>query len=110
MRFRTATAVSCLALAALACTPVPSATHEPHAPAALAQRNTAASPELVAHFDAALGQLPEGLVVADAAAFVGFAPTSQVMRVDLTTFQTSPWGKLPTPVSGKGFMTGLAQA
>lgn len=43
-------------------------------------------------------------------AFVGFAPTARVVRVDLATRKVSPFGQLPTPVSGKGFMTGLAQS
>lgn len=64
--------------------------------------------ERVASFDPALGQLPEGLAVAGDTVYVGFAPTGVVARVDLATGAAQPWGKLPAPVPGKGFMTGLA--
>lgn len=69
------------------------------------------APELrrVASFDPAQGQLPEGLTVVGDTAYVGFAPTGVVARVDLATGATQPWGKLPAPVPGKGFMTGLAE-
>jgi sugar lactone lactonase YvrE len=107
MRLRTIAATFCLSLAAGACTPRAPESSEPHGPAAT---NALESPQLVARFDAAAGQLPEGLVVSAETAFVGFAPTSQVMRVDLKTFAQSPWGTLPTPVAGKGFMTGLARS
>lgn len=65
---------------------------------------------LVAHFDTALGQLPEGLVLNGDTAFVGFAPTSQVARVELSTGVAEPYGELPLPIANKGFMTGLAQS
>jgi hypothetical protein len=60
-------------------------------------------------FDPQQGQLPEGLAIAGDISYVGFAPTGVVARVDLTTGATQAWGKLPTPVAGKGFMTGLAE-
>lgn len=66
--------------------------------------------ERVASFDPSQGQLPEGLAVVGDTAYVGFAPTGVIARVDLAT-PASPvqlWGKLPTPVPNKGFMTGLA--
>jgi hypothetical protein len=62
----------------------------------------------VASFDPAQGQLPEGLAVVGDTAYVGFAPTGVVARVELTTGASQPWGKLPAPVPSKGFMTGLA--
>src|SRR5688572_1920001 len=70
----------------------------------------APAPELqhVASFDPAQGQLPEGLVVAGDTAYVGFAPSGVVARVDLATGAAQPWGKLPAPVPNQGFMTGLA--
>jgi len=70
----------------------------------------AAPPELqrVASFDPAQGQLPEGIAVVGDAAYVGFAPTGVVARVDLATGASQPWGTLPAPVPGKGFLTGLA--
>lgn len=69
-----------------------------------------AAPELqrVTSFDPSQGQLPEGLAVVGETAYVGFAPTGVVARVDLATGAMQPWGKLPTPVPNKGFMTGLA--
>ena len=66
--------------------------------------------ELITRFDSSAGELPEGLVLAGDSAFVGFAPTSRVVRVDLATQKVTTFGQLPTPVSGKGFMTGLAQS
>lgn len=64
--------------------------------------------ERVASFDPAQGQLPEGLAVVGDTAYVGFAPTGVVARVDLATGAAQPWGKLPTPPANAGFMTGLA--
>jgi sugar lactone lactonase YvrE len=66
--------------------------------------------ELVAKFDASAGELPEGLVFTREAAYVGFAPTSQVMRVDVGTGRATQYAQLPAPVAGKGFMTGLAES
>ena len=70
----------------------------------------AAPPELqrLASFDPAQGQLPEGLAVIGDTAYVGFAPTGVVARVELATGASQPWGKLPAPVPNKGFLTGLA--
>ncbi len=59
-------------------------------------------------FNPQQGELPEGLAIVGDTAYVGFAPTGTVARVDLATGSTEPWGKLPTPVPDKGFMTGLA--
>lgn len=92
-----------LVLAAAACAPAATAPVNPQ-PAAVA------SPRFVAHFDAAAGELPEGLALGSDAAYVGFAPTSRVVRVDLTTGAATAYGQLPAPVSGKGFMTGLARS
>jgi sugar lactone lactonase YvrE len=66
--------------------------------------------KVVAHFDPAAGELPEGLALTDDTAFVGFAATSQVVRVDLNRLESQPFGQLPVPVSSQGFMTGLALA
>lgn len=68
------------------------------------------SSELVARFDASAGELPEGLVVTSDTAYVGFAPTSQVVSIDASSGTVTPYGQLPPPASGKGFMTGLAQS
>lgn len=62
-------------------------------------------------FDPAKGQLPEGLVIApDGRAFVGFAPSGEVVALDLakTPIEAKPFAKLPTPVANMGFVTGLA--
>lgn len=69
-----------------------------------------ATTELVATFDPVAGELPEGLVFAADAAYVGFAPTSQVMRVDVGTGKATQYAQLPAPVAGKGFLTGLARS
>jgi sugar lactone lactonase YvrE len=66
--------------------------------------------ELVRRFDPAAGELPEGLAMGDDAAFVGFAPTARVARLDLRTGEATAFGRLPAPVPGKGFMTGLARS
>lgn len=82
-----------------------------HQPGAASEHEPAAPPaEFLAHFDAASGQLPEGLLVTDDAAYVGFAPSSQVARVALSSGVVSPFAQFPAPVSGKGFLTGLAGA
>ena len=91
-------------LASAACSGNPSAL--PTSQAAEASATT----ELVARFDPAAGQLPEGLVFTRDAAYVGFAPTSQVMRVDIGTGKATPHAQLPAPVAGKGFLTGLAES
>jgi sugar lactone lactonase YvrE len=62
----------------------------------------------VAQFDAHKGSLPEGLALHDEKAYVGFAPTALISEVELATGRSSPYSSLPTPVAGKGFMTGLA--
>lgn len=87
------------ALSLAACTKTSSPPNEAPAPP---------NPELVAHFDAAKGELPEGLVMGEQAAYVGFAPTSRVVRVNPESGEVSSFGQLPAPVPGKGFMTGLA--
>jgi hypothetical protein len=62
---------------------------------------------MLASFDAAKGGLPEGLAVRDGFAYVGFAPTGQVMRLSLQDGASTPYAELPKPVANKGFMTGL---
>lgn len=87
------------ALSLAACTKTSSPANDPPSPP---------NPELVAHFDAAKGELPEGLVMSEQTAYVGFAPTSRVVRVNPESGAVSSFGQLPAPVPGKGFMTGLA--
>jgi hypothetical protein len=62
----------------------------------------------VARFDAKQGAMSEGLAIRGNTAYVGFAPTGQIMAVDLATGKPTPYSSLPTPVAGKGFVTGLA--
>lgn len=59
-------------------------------------------------FDASKGELPEGLAIRGNSAYVGFAPTGSISRVDLRTGLSAPYAQLPAPVPNKGFMTGLA--
>ena len=80
------------------------------APPASQAAEVPASTELVAKFDPSAGELPEGLALTADAAYVGFAPTSRVMRVDVATGKATQYAQLPTPVAGKGFLTGLAQS
>jgi hypothetical protein len=68
------------------------------------------SPVLFATFDPAKGGLPEGLVIESGRAFVGFAPVSEVVRVDMAAGKVESFGTLPKPVPNKGFMTGLHPA
>jgi sugar lactone lactonase YvrE len=62
----------------------------------------------LAHFDAKQGAMSEGLAIRGTTAYVGFAPSGQIMAVDLATGKATPYSTLPTPVAGKGFVTGLA--
>jgi hypothetical protein len=94
--------VVALVLAAVACTPV-SPIVDPNAGAPV-------TATMVAHFDASAGELPEGFVLTKDSAYVGFAPTSRVVRVDLVAGTATAFGQLPLPVPGKGFMTGLASS
>jgi sugar lactone lactonase YvrE len=66
---------------------------------------------VIAAFDPAVGELPEGLAIdpRGARALVGFAPTGAVVSVDLDSGAVAPHGKLPTPPpNNAGFMTGFA--
>ena len=98
-----------LVFAAVGCAATnPSPGHETQAPTPSASNS--ATPELIAHFDPAAGELPEGLVVGQDVAYVGFAPTSRVVRFGFASGVATPYGELPLAVSGQGFMTGLAQS
>jgi sugar lactone lactonase YvrE len=110
MRLAASFAAITLGLMAANCTPTGSAVIEPRPTAVAPSAAPRPSAKLIATFDVAQGQLPEGLSVTREAAYVGFAPTGLVAHVDTSTGQTSPFGQLPRPVPGKGFMTGLAQA
>jgi len=60
-----------------------------------------------ATFDPAAGQLPEGVTVKDGFAYAGFAPLGEIVKVDLQSGKSTPFGSIPKPVANKGFMTGL---
>ena len=61
--------------------------------------------ETVASFDAAKGELPEGLAITDrGVTYVGFAPTGQIVKV-ADDGSISPVATLPR---GQGFLVGLA--
>lgn len=82
------------------------------APAVATESSAAAAPAAaalgtIATFEAAKGGLPEGLAVQGAFAYVGLAPTGQIMRVALADGTVSPYAALPTPAANKGFMTGM---
>ena len=68
-----------------------------------------AEPAVVAAFDPALGELPEGLAVLDGKAYVGFAPKSEIVSVALAGAPAvSSFGSAPVPPPNAGFLTGLA--
>jgi hypothetical protein len=67
-----------------------------------------AAPAIVAAFDPAAGELPEGVATKDGFAYVGFAPLGEIAKVDLRTGTRAYFAKLPKPVPNKGFMTGLS--
>jgi len=94
-------------LAASACAPAP---RPPVAGSSAPPATAALSAHFLSKFQPSAGELPEGLVVGSSAGFVGFAPTSVVVRVDLATGASAPFARLPVPVTGKGFMTGLAES
>jgi hypothetical protein len=94
--------------AATSAPPTPVATAAPVTPAVPAAPPVSGKPNVLAAFDPAAGELPEGLATKDATAYVGFAPLGEIAKVDLHTGKSARFAKLPRPVPGKGFMTGLA--
>jgi len=50
----------------------------------------------VAHFNAATGELPEGLTIRGGKAYLGFAPTGKIVSVDVATGAVTPYASLPT--------------
>src|SRR5687767_14237247 len=50
---------------------------------------------LLASFDVAMGELPEGLTIAGGSPLVGFAPTGKIVRVDGSS--VTEWGQIPAP-------------
>ncbi len=67
-----------------------------------------AAPRTVSAFDGSKGELPEGLAIKDGVAYVGFAPTGTIEKIDLASGKRTSFAQLPHPVPNKGFMTGLA--
>jgi hypothetical protein len=97
-----------ISTAMLACgrSPAPRAPSDTLSGAAVAKKPP--TPTVLAAFDPAAGELPEGLATKGDVAFVGFAPLGEIARLDLRTGERARFAKLPKPVPGKGFMTGLA--
>lgn len=76
---------------------------------ATGEGGAAAVPEVIRAFDAAKGELPEGLAVRAGEAYVGFAPTGVIVALPLDgAHEPAPFGTLPAPVPNQAFMTGLA--
>ena len=107
---RSFTVALLLALAGTACTKG----SVPHSESAAGESAGAEAkhsvPALVASFDPSAGELPEGLLITADSAYVGFAPSSRIVRVDVKTGKVEPFAELPAPIAGKGFMTGLARS
>jgi sugar lactone lactonase YvrE len=63
----------------------------------------------VAHLDPAQGQLPEGLAVSPLGdtAYVGIAPTGQILAVSLADGAVRPFGSVPPPPPNGGYLLGL---
>jgi sugar lactone lactonase YvrE len=57
-------------------------------------------------FDAAQGQFPEGLAVRGGEAYVGMAPTGQVLKVSASG-AVAPYGRWPAIPKDGGYLTGL---
>jgi sugar lactone lactonase YvrE len=67
-----------------------------------------ASIEVIADFDPAAGQLPEGIAVLGGQAYVGLAPTGEIVGVDLDPVGApAGYANLPPPAAGTAFMTGM---
>jgi len=96
-----------MSTAVLACGGLPAAQAPTTSSGATVSKKPAET-RLLAAFNPAAGELPEGLATTSDAAFVGFAPLGEIARVDLRTGESARFAKLPKPVPGKGFMTGLA--
>ncbi|HEU4407266.1 MAG TPA: SMP-30/gluconolactonase/LRE family protein [Polyangiaceae bacterium] len=65
---------------------------------------------VLATFDPAVGELPEGLAVAgDGTPYVGFAPKGEIVRLRADGSGRAAYARVPAPPpDGQGFMTGLA--
>src|ERR1700685_1862407 len=67
---------------------------QPPSPAAIAATATPAAPSMVAAFDPAAGELPEGVATKDGFAYVGFAPLGEIARVDVRTGSRAHFGRV----------------
>ncbi len=102
-------AAACGANEPIAQTPQHGAVEAPApTPAAPGPAAASAGATVIAAFDPAAGELPEGVITKGGFAYVGFAPLGEVAQVDLRTGKSTRFAKVPKPVPGKGFMTGLA--
>lgn len=66
-------------------------------------------PTFVAMLNANVGQLPEGLAMnaAGDTAYVGLAPTGQVIQIKVADGTVTPFGNVPPPPPMKGFALGV---
>ena len=64
----------------------------------------------IAQLDASKGELPEGLAVDPAgdSAFVGLAPTGQILAIRLTDGKVTPFGSIPALTPGTRYLLGMA--
>lgn len=72
-----------------------------------ASEAASAGMQLVTSFDPTKWALPEGLAIRGDDAYVGLAPTGEIVKVSLSDGEVKHFASLPAPVQDKGFMTGL---
>jgi sugar lactone lactonase YvrE len=70
----------------------------------------AAKPEWVVQLNPTRGELPEGIAMDPSGrwAYLGLAPTGQVLRVDTATGEAIPFGAVPEVPPGGAYLLGLA--
>lgn len=67
-----------------------------------------AVPIVVTAFDPTKGELPEGLITDGSTAYVGIAPTGQILKISLPDGAVSAYGSVPPPPPNNGgFVLGL---
>ena len=62
----------------------------------------------VTRLDGGKGQMSEGLAVRGGTAYLGYVASGEVVAVNIDSGAVEPYGSLPQPVAGKGFVAGLA--
>jgi sugar lactone lactonase YvrE len=67
-----------------------------------------ASTEVLANFNPAAGELPEGIATKERFAYVGFGPLGMIAKVDLQSGEGTAFAQLPKPVPNKGLIAGLS--